>query len=150
LRPEAKAYRSVVYHNYPALGLSLEYRKTVNQDVLDAIHVYNRHEKHKSYTTSFSSYPDLPITLRQPEGSNTGEILINAAMTAKDFVQAFGEPARKGGGNGPTSGSINIWCEWSSSGIMVEFGGQESRGHDAWDRGKDAVWMELTIFEPPK
>jgi len=154
LQPEVKAYNAVVYHNYPTLGVSLEFTQTSNKGgdhertSLEAIHIYNRHEQHQKYTTSFSSFPRFPIILPQVEESSAPALVLDAATTAKDLVQALGEPTRKGGGNGPTSGSINIWCEWANCGVMVEFGGLESRGQDAWDRGRDAIWKELIIFEP--
>ena len=70
------------------------------------------------------------------------------AATGKDFVKVLGEPDRKGGGAGPSSGSIGIWCEWSKDGLMVEFGGDEARGPQAWERGKDEVWKVITLFPP--
>jgi hypothetical protein len=147
IRPEVKAYKTIVYHNYPALGISLEYiQDSAGGLALDAIHVYNRHEKHKNDVTSFSSYPGMPIVLHA--GGSSSPLEASPSTTAKDFVQALGEPSKKGGGTGLGSGSINIWCEWNSCGVMVEFGGPESRGHDAWDRGREAIWKELTLFKP--
>jgi len=32
---------------------------------------------------------------------------------------------------------------------MVEFGGDESRGPQAWEKGKDAVWKVISIFPSP-
>jgi len=29
---------------------------------------------------------------------------------------------------------------------MVEFGGDEARGPQAWERGKDAIWKVITLF----
>jgi len=71
-------------------------------------------------------------------------------MTGKDFVAALGEPDRKGGGSGPSSGSIGIWVEWTRDGLMVEFGGDDSRGPQAWERGKDALWRVISVFSPKK
>ncbi|XP_006454648.1 hypothetical protein AGABI2DRAFT_189890 [Agaricus bisporus var. bisporus H97] len=68
--------------------------------------------------------------------------------TGKEFVQALGEPDRKGGGTGPSSGSIDIWCEWTKDGIMVEFGGSQAKGPNVWETGKDAVWKVVTLFRP--
>jgi len=45
-------------------------------------------------------------------------------------------------------GSINIWCEWTKLGLMVEFGGEKVLGPNAWEEGKDAPWKVVTIFEP--
>jgi len=67
-------------------------------------------------------------------------------MVGKEFIALLGEPNRKGGGAGPSSGSIGIWVEWTRDGLMVEFGGEESRGPQAWERGKDAPWKVISIF----
>nr|GAT44069.1 predicted protein [Mycena chlorophos] len=88
---------------------------------------------------AFATYLDLPITLRST-------FAVGPETTGKDFVEALGEPARKGGGAGPSSGSIGIWCEWTKDGVMVEFGGIEATGAQAWERGKDAVWRVMTLF----
>ncbi|CCM05182.1 uncharacterized protein FIBRA_07391 [Fibroporia radiculosa] len=175
--PEVKSYPDAVYFNYYPLGLSLLF-KPVNgykpktelkvEDlnaanlILDGIDIYNGL---KSGTTSgsgsrlksvFSSYPISPLVLTLCPGQTEGEtksrpsfIEINRETTGKAFVESMGEPERKGGGAGPSSGSIGIWCEWSRDGVMVEFGGDESRGLQAWERGKDAVWKVITVF-PPK
>jgi hypothetical protein len=77
-------------------------------------------------------------------------ITITEDTTGKDFVSVLGEPDRKGGGAGPSSGSIGIWCEWAADGLMIEFGGDESRGPQAWERGKDAFWRVVTVFVPKR
>jgi hypothetical protein len=156
LELEIKAYPGIVYHNYPCLGLSLEYVQTKadrasEELLLDAIHIYNRQRDHgEILSKTFSRYPALPITLLRNEDPNQPTIKVTVGMTGKEYVEALGEPTRKGGGHGPSSGSINMWCEWTSLGIMVEFGGTEARGPDAWDRGGNAVWEELTIFTTSK
>ncbi|KAK7064342.1 hypothetical protein R3P38DRAFT_38860 [Favolaschia claudopus] len=104
---------------------------------------------------AFSTYPGLPFALELAEGvvDKDGKTLVrpphlsvDAITMGKDFVACFGEPARKGGGAGPSSGSIGIWCEWTADGVMVEFGGDEAKGPQAWERGKDAVWRVISIF----
>jgi hypothetical protein len=133
--------------------------------VLESIYIYNvppkntSHPRSSSHTaeTAYATYPDFPLTLELTENATDkdGKLIprppkldVLADTSGKDFVQALGEPDRKGGGAGPSSGSIGIWCEWSKDGLMVEFGGDEAKGPQAWERGKDAVWKIITIFSP--
>ncbi|KAH9486606.1 hypothetical protein JR316_0000671 [Psilocybe cubensis] len=134
--------------------------------VLDSIYIYNvpKPTEHRAKGTSaraaelaFSTFPISPLILpinpvaHDKDGKardRLPNLEIRPQTTGKDFVQILGEPDRKGGGAGPSSGSIGIWCEWSKDGIMVEFGGDEAKGPQAWERGKDAVWKIITIFSP--
>ena len=169
--PEVKSYSDAVYFNYFALGLSLLF-KPVNgykpktglkrEDlrdsdlVLDGIDIYNVIKSAKPGTAKpFSAYPVSPFTLTlssQPAEKDAkprpSQFEVKPETTGKEFVAGMGEPDRKGGGAGPSSGSIGIWCEWSRDGVMVEFGGEESRGPQAWERGKDAVWKVISVFPP--
>jgi len=167
-----KAYPDAVFVNYYSLGCSIEYRPTngyrppsnvqsitdlqTDKLALDKIDIYNSPpddsepettQKAKSKTTPvFAKYPGLPLMIsfsREP-----GSISVTSESTGKDFVAALGEPDRKGGGSGPSSGSINIWCEWTKEGFMVEFGGRDARSPQAWDKGKDATWKVLSLFLP--
>ncbi|KAJ6604509.1 hypothetical protein DFH09DRAFT_1257294 [Mycena vulgaris] len=104
---------------------------------------------------AFSTYPGTPLTLTlavdatDKDGkalARPEQLTVDAETTGKDFVACLGEPARKGGGAGPSSGSIGIWCEWTADGVMVEFGGDEAKGPQAWERGKDAGWRVITVF----
>ncbi|KAG2075061.1 hypothetical protein BDR04DRAFT_1070108 [Suillus decipiens] len=175
--PEVKSYSDAVYFNYYSLGISFlfipqkGYKPTgglkledlqVDSLLLDSINIYNApkpKEPPKKSTTSsrtaelaFSTYSLSKWNLSlSPEASasNKSSIEISLTTNGKDFVSCLGEPDRKGGGAGPSSGSIGIWCEWSKHGIMVEFGGDEARGPQAWERGKDAIWRVITVF-PPK
>lgn len=137
--------------------------------VLDSIDVYNipklKDSDPKTKSTSsrtaelaFASYPISPLVLSLTpnlkgqdgkELSRPSHFDVLPDTTGKGFVASFGEPDRKGGGAGPSSGSIGIWCEWSQDGVMIEFGGDEAKGPQAWERGKDAVWKVITVF-PPK
>lgn len=170
--PEVKSYSDAVYFNYYALGISLLF-KPVNGYVpktglaleelqpkalvLDGVDIYNippPKAANASRTTKspYISYPISPTTLSLAmiEGKDRPQSFdVTPQTTGKDFVSTLGEPDRKGGGAGPSSGSIGIWCEWTKDGVMVEFGGEESRGPQAWERGKDAVWKIMSIF-PPK
>jgi len=169
--PETKAYPDALYTNYFQLGISLLFvpkdtsksiikdRLTGDELKLDSIDVYNvprsdlkATAKPAAGASAYSPYPVTPITLSlsPAENDETGrpaQLELGPLKTGKDIVQCLGEPERKGGGTGPSSGSIGIWCEWSKDGIMVEFGGDEARGPQAWERGKDAIWRVLTLFQ---
>ncbi|KAG6832286.1 hypothetical protein H0H92_003519 [Tricholoma furcatifolium] len=107
---------------------------------------------------AFSSFPRFPLALDIREGvevkgdddkaqKHPAELGVTPKTIGKEFVECLGEPDRKGGGSGPSSGSIGIWCEWTKDGIMVEFGGDEAKGPQAWERGKDAVWKNKTLSD---
>jgi len=170
--PEVKSYPDAVYFNYYSLGLSLlfvpvngyEPRSNASRQdlldthlVLDGIDIYNNALSSNptgetgSQRSTYSPYPITPIVIAiSPETS--GDIArpsflnITQRMVGKEFVALLGEPDRKGGGSGPSSGSIGIWVEWTRDGLMVEFGGEDSRGPQAWERGKDAPWKVVSIF----
>ncbi|KIM85123.1 hypothetical protein PILCRDRAFT_817104 [Piloderma croceum F 1598] len=137
--------------------------------ILDSIDVYNVPKPISSLSgagvklprlaeLAFSTYPISPLVLslatqtppKEEETTLTrpSSFVVFPTTSGKDFVATLGEPDRKGGGAGPSSGSIGIWCEWSKDGIMVEFGGDDARGPQAWERGKDAVWRVITLFIP--
>jgi len=169
---QVKAYPDTVFVNYYALGCSIEYRPTngykppsnvqsitdlqTDNLALDKIDIYNSPpddsepnatQKAKSKTAPvFAKYPGLPLAISLSHVP--GSISVTPESTGKDFVDVLGEPDRKGGGAGPSSGSINIWCEWTKEGIMVEFGGRDARGPQAWDKGKDAQWKVVSLFPP--
>lgn len=172
--PEIKSYPDAVYHNYFDIGLSLlyvpvdGYKPTLgslpdNLDLarlrLDSVIVYNISKTADSQVASpsstknvYSSYPSFPLFFCTSIIGKDGKlgpqetVEVKPGTTGKEFVAAFGEPDRKGGGTGPSSGGIGIWLEWSRQGLMVEFG--ESKGLQAWEKGKDAIWSVLTAFPP--
>ncbi|KAH0590894.1 hypothetical protein J132_02424 [Termitomyces sp. J132] len=149
----------------PKAGLQLS---ELNNDqlILDSLDIYNipkssisgpRSKGSSSRTAelAFSSFPLYPLVfdvggeVKDKDGNvqtRPSILEVTSQTTGKDFVQCLGEPDRKGGGAGPSSGSIGIWCEWKRDGIMVEFGGDEAKGPQAWERGKDAAWKVITLF----
>lgn len=169
--PEVKSYPDAVYFNFFPVGFSLLFkpvngykpktglkREDLDDDalVLDGIDIYNipqpkdgtSSQKHKS---PYSTYPVETFSLdlvEIPDKPRAIAMQVTRATTGKECVSSMGEPDRKGGGAGPSSGSIGIWCEWSKDGVMVEFGGDESRGPQAWEKGKDAIWKVISIFPP--
>ncbi|KAF6766550.1 hypothetical protein DFP72DRAFT_953622 [Ephemerocybe angulata] len=172
--PDIKSYSDSVYFNYYSLGLSLLYAPQqgykpkqnlkfeeleLEKLVLDSIDVYNvppaKDSDKKSGKSAFATYPALPLVVELAnlkDGDNdpivrAPSISITATTTGKDLVSTLGEPDKKGGGAGPSNGSIDIWTEWYKDGVMVEFGGDEARGPQAWERGKDAAWRVLTLYK---
>lgn len=149
----------------PKTGLKLSELQEDNL-ILDSIDLYNVPEakpedinkpKTSRSELAFTTFPISPIILpitaqvKDKDGKpmeRSPQLEIALRMSGKDFVQVLGEPDRKGGGTGPSSGSIDIWCEWTRDGIMVEFGGVQAKGPQAWDTGKDAVWKVITLFQP--
>jgi hypothetical protein len=166
ISPEIKSYSDAVYFNYYKLGLSLQFvpkdgykpssglkQIELKNDKLslDSIYLY-------SGDSSYSAHPLSPLVFnlnpnaKDKDGnllSRPSALQVYRETSGKDFVKALLEPDRKGGGTGPSSGSIGIWCEWSKDGIMVEFGGAEAKGPHAWEQGKDALWKTITIFASP-
>ena len=175
--PTVKVYPDIVYYNYFAVGLSLQFIPTNGYKPrsgdsldqtrlsLDAFDFYNvpqldasdpktKGTSARRAELAFSTYPRY-LTLHITPGAKDkdgkaltrpSQLEVSSDTTGKTFVEAFGEPDRKGGGVGPSSGSIGIWCEWSSDGVLVEFGGDEANGPQAWERGKDAIWKVITVF----
>jgi len=149
--PEIKIYSDAVYYNYFQLGISILFQPAAGYKpgelsqldtsklLLKSIDIYNGSE------TKYATYPGYPLIFSP---STTKTVSITPQTSGKDFVSALGEPDRKGGGNGPMSGSIGIWCEWPKLGLMVELGGEDARGPQAWEKGKDATWKTITLFAP--
>jgi len=147
--PEIKVYSDCVYANYYAAGISLlfspmpGYRPnaaSLHHDKLrlESIYLYNKQSEKSNKNQPFKAFSLFPLSISTPNG-----VILDIvdSTTGKEMVEALGEPPRKGGGSGPSSGSIDIWCEWP--GLMVEF---SQRGPQAWERGKDAAWKIITIF----
>jgi hypothetical protein len=152
LQPETKCYSDAVYENYFDVGISLQYAPAIgyrpqasNLDrsklSLQSMDIYNNSAASRREKRSYSSFPLLPMRITTATG---GHLDIGGTTSGRDFVDVLGEPPRKGGGEGPSSG-LNIWCEWPQHGLMVEFG---ATGPQAWEKGKDAAWKCITIFSP--
>lgn len=143
--------------------------------LLDTIDLYNslgddEADRRRTSNVAYKPFPQLPLPLTiaattipsttesssdtkpEPEDpstqNTTSEFKILSTTTGKDLVSALGEPGRKGGGGGPSGGSIAIWCDWPKHGIMIEFGGLDARGPKAWENGKDAQWAIMSLYKP--
>ncbi|KAM0749516.1 hypothetical protein T439DRAFT_51764 [Meredithblackwellia eburnea MCA 4105] len=170
---EIKAFSDSVYYSYHSIGLSLVFhphsgykpkfgtpRDQIDEAklALASIDIYN-HEANleppsssssaskrrppSSVKPTFAAFPLYPLAVAYPSTSSQTTLqilLITTSTIGRDFVTALGEPDRKGGGEG----SIGIWTEWTSHGIMVEFA---SGGLQAWDKGGEATWKTVTLFE---
>lgn len=89
----------------------------------------------------YKALPRYPIRVDYINSDEQRACLkVTPGSVGKDFVEKLGEPERKGGGHG----SLGIWTEWTSNGLMVEFA---SAGLQAWDKGGEATWRTLTFFE---
>ncbi|KAL5495370.1 hypothetical protein ACEPAI_833 [Sanghuangporus weigelae] len=173
--PEIKSYSDALYMNYYPLGVSLMFVDNSDSKsikgidaqsenlVLDSIDIYNPEQEEARADAKpsngsavsgqvYAPYPaNLVLSLLFGTVNNkprAPELTITSSSTGKDLLINLGEPDRKGGGAGPSSGSISIWCEWSKDGIMIEFGGPDAKGPHAWERGKDAKWRVVTLFRP--
>ncbi|KAG8746015.1 hypothetical protein FRC10_006354 [Ceratobasidium sp. 414] len=148
--PDVKSYSDAVYHNFYPLGISLMFAPPTKGaklehfvcDSIDVINVPDAEPENTRAAKTSSAYRAFPglASLAFPGTS----LALTPTTTGAEFVQHLGEPARKGGGTG-TAGP-GIWCEWPARGLMVEFGGDEARGPDAWDKGGKAIWSVLTLF----
>jgi len=81
-------------------------------------------------------------------------LTIRKETTAKDLVECFGEPAKKGG----TTAWIDTYIEWevdvldpdgkeSKLGVMVELREGPGEGIELWDRAKNWEWACLKVFK---
>jgi hypothetical protein len=138
LKDDALVLDSIDFYNVPAPSTSASAAAVSKPS--SAAQTY---ETFVALPLSFSLSPGVVGEEPRPEA-----LVVTATSTGKDFVSTLGEPDRKGGGAGPSSGSIGIWCEFSKDGLMVEFGGDGARGPQAWEKGKDAPWKVLTVFAP--
>lgn len=153
----------------PTAGTHLEQLRAADL-ILESLDIYNVAAKvdevdlskkaggkpSKLANAQYSPYPCFPISVHRAAARTTEDLASSSAdlgltlditpeTMGKDFVKFLGEPSRKGGGGGPSVGSIGVWCEWKALGLMVEFGGEEAQG---WERGKDARWAVITFFKP--
>jgi hypothetical protein len=157
---EAKAYSDIVYLNVASVGISLAFTPTKGYkpktgavlDTLDHDRLHctgiDVHNGRKPY----APYPSFPIELSIPSPDDprlSTVFAVTPDTTGKDFVQACGEPDRKG------QLKRAIWMEWStgrtrlasstSVGCMVEL---DVAGANVWRDGAMTKWAVLTLFEP--
>lgn len=116
VEPVTKTYGKATYLNYKDVGLSFLFEPN-----FCSVDLY-------SGSTSFKACPPNILKRILPR--------IKPDATGKDLVAALGEPDRKGGG-----GAIEIWTEWATKGLMVQFATKK------WDDGAEARWSVLTVFK---
>ena len=103
----------------------------------------SRPSRNSASKPTFSAFPRYPLFVAYPPVDTPDQFKvfsISPETTGKEFSNTLGEPDRKGGGEG----SMGIWCEWTGVGLMVEFA---SGGLQAWEKGADAKWKVITVFE---
>ena len=147
---EKKEYSDVHFYSIRPKGISFQWtpQPDPSRSKLLAIDIYNGHQK-------WGPYPYYPIIIYH------GEKYLEVQPTTKalEFVQALGEPKRKGGG-ALTAGPA-MWMEWellsaqpesmSRLFVQVEFAGESARSPDRWEpgRGTEAVWGIMTLSNAP-
>lgn len=166
---QIKSYPDSVYFNYHPLGLSLVFHPTTTSykpktgaslDQLNLpklrlaqIDVYNQQSSLHDPSTAptrrpsalnptYSAFPSYPLLLRLPASttSPSTHFPLLPKTIGSALVTTLGEPDRKGGGEG----SIGVWTEWTSEGVLVEWA---SGGLQAWEKGAGAVWRCASLFE---
>ncbi|CAD6926817.1 unnamed protein product [Tilletia laevis] len=112
-----------------------------SEQVITAIDLYNhapkafetggpaeasKREKKHEYV-SFPIYPirigtfisstttDVKTSDKAPPPPPTGSLNITRSTSGSEFVQALGEPSRKGGGEGPIGRGPAAWMEWTGT-----------------------------------
>lgn len=169
--PQIKSYSDCVYFNYHPLGLSLVFHPTtptykpksnLSLEQLDLaklrlaqIDLYNHQaqltnpsdtpaKRPSALNPTYSPFPSYPLLLRLPVSPSSPTPTTHFPLTPTTIgsllVSTLGEPDRKGGGEG----SIGVWTEWTSEGVLVEWA---SGGLQAWEKGKGAVWRCTSLFE---
>jgi hypothetical protein len=174
--PVVATYPDGTFYNYHPQGVSLFYT-----DNLDRIDFYNpstsgRRRKPSPWSQppelvfNFPSTtlpippppardPNLPAPKTQTELPTSitrpAQLVIRKETTAKDLVECFGEPIKKGG----TTAWIDTYIEWEVDvldtkgeevklGVMVELREGPGEGIELWDRAKNWEWACLKIFNP--
>ena len=167
LGDDVNVYPDCVYVNWKARGLSIvfsplqDYKpkystpwKDLDMSKLScsAIDLYNapsdmaQRRAKAGNRELFASY-DLPLLLKGKK-----ELELKSDTNGRRFIEAFGEPSRKGGEN------IGIWLvsasltalsvtdtaqEWVDLGVKAEI---DARGNMAWERAADETWTTVTLF----
>jgi hypothetical protein len=174
--PKIATYPDGTFHNYHPQGVSLFYT-----DNLDRIDFYNpstsgRRRKPSPWSRPpelvfnfpSTSLPIPPPPVRDPNLpppktktelptsiTRPAQLIIRKETTAKDLVECFGEPIKKGG----TTAWIDTYVEWEVDvldpqgeevklGVMVELREGPGEGIELWDRAKNWEWACLKIFKP--
>jgi hypothetical protein len=171
-------YPDGTFYNYHHQGISLFYT-----DRLDRIDFYNptttgRRRKPSPWSQppelvfNFPSTsipippppardPNLPASKTTPKAATEiptsitrpSQLVIRKESTAKDLVECFGEPIKKGG----TTAWIDTYIEWEVDvlnpdgkevklGVMVELREGPGEGIELWDRAKNWEWACLKVF----
>ena len=171
--PVVATYPDGRFCNYHPQGLSLFYTTS-----LDRIDFYNpsptgRRRKPSLYSPPpdllfrFPSTtipvppppprdPKLPPLKETPPTSipRPAQLVITTKTTAKELVECFGEPIKKGG----TTAWIDTYIEWEVDlldpngeeiklGVMVELREGPGEGVRLWDRAKNWEWACLKVFK---
>ncbi|KAK0526705.1 hypothetical protein OC842_005105 [Tilletia horrida] len=177
-RPTRKAYPDITYLNLHALGFSLQLEARPSGLVVAAIDIYNHNadaydKRERNEYEPFPAYP-LRVSSFRPAAAGgsgggggggssassasasssppkpTGSLEVDHKTSGADFVQAWGEPSRKGGGEGPVGRGPAAWMEWTGHAIVAAFpvtaaaSGHDSAAHsDATRQTPLQIMVEL-------
>jgi hypothetical protein len=175
--PQIATFPDGSFYNYPPKGLSFFY--TPPDLKLDRVDFYNpsnepepqssrKRRKPTPYKPSpviIFNFPSTTLPIPPPNKpaktpstaptsiERPSSLTVNSKTTAKQIVECFGEPRKKGG----TTAWIETYMEWEvevldqegqvcSLGVMVELREGGGEGMDVWDRAPQWEWACLKVF----
>ncbi|KAK9474182.1 uncharacterized protein V1510DRAFT_412627 [Dipodascopsis tothii] len=109
------------------LGVALSFRARDGGFVVDAVEFYAVDKTYAPFADD--KLPALPLGIRRD-------------WTGRRFVDAFGEPADKGGG---MKQRMDIWLRWSSASGSA-FAVEVQLDDRDWDAAKDTTWKAVTVY----
>lgn len=180
--PSVATYPDGTFHNYYSRGISLFY--TDNLDRIDFYNPSPSGRRRKPSPWSqppelLFNFPSTSLPIPPPPARDTklpppatkpeqptakaetptsitrpAQLIIRKNTTAKDLVECFGEPVKKGG----TTAWIDTYIEWEvdvldpdakeiALGVMVELREGPGEGIEIWDRAKNWEWACLKVFK---
>lgn len=181
--PQIATFPDGLFHNYPATGVSFFYISEGSRlDRVDFYNPSTSTEpsRKRRKPTQYAPAPELvfnfPTTTlpippplpnpNKPAAAKSSSIshptsierparlIVTGKTTAKELVECFGEPSKKGG----MTAWIETYMEWEVEvldtagqvvklGILVELREGGGEGMDVWDRAQQWEWACLKVFK---